>query len=36
MAHAWSGGNAAEQYADPGGPDETAAMYGFFTNHPAP
>jgi poly(hydroxyalkanoate) depolymerase family esterase len=36
MGHAWSGGNAAEQYADPAGPDETAAMYDFFTNHPAP
>jgi poly(hydroxyalkanoate) depolymerase family esterase len=36
MGHAWSGGNAAEQYADPAGPGETAAMYDFFTNHPAP
>jgi poly(hydroxyalkanoate) depolymerase family esterase len=36
MAHAWSGGNAAESYADPGGPNESAAMYEFFTSHPAP
>jgi poly(hydroxyalkanoate) depolymerase family esterase len=36
MTHAWSGGNAAEQYADASGPDETAAMYAFFMAHPAP
>jgi poly(hydroxyalkanoate) depolymerase family esterase len=34
MGHAWSGGNGSQQYADPAGPDETAAMYGFFLNHP--
>jgi poly(3-hydroxybutyrate) depolymerase len=36
MNHAWSGGNSSEQYADPSGPDETAAMYAFFANHPMP
>jgi poly(hydroxyalkanoate) depolymerase family esterase len=36
MKHAWSGGNPAESYADPSGPDETAAMYAFFASHPAP
>jgi poly(hydroxyalkanoate) depolymerase family esterase len=36
MGHAWSGGNPAESYADPSGPDETAAMYAFFMNHPMP
>jgi poly(3-hydroxybutyrate) depolymerase len=35
MAHAWSGGCSCEQYADPSGPDETVAMYGFMS-HPAP
>jgi poly(3-hydroxybutyrate) depolymerase len=35
MKHAWSGGNPAQQYADPAGPDETAAMYAFFMSHPA-
>jgi poly(hydroxyalkanoate) depolymerase family esterase len=34
MSHAWSGGDASQQYSDPGGPDETAAMYAFFTSHP--
>ncbi|HWE10686.1 MAG TPA: PHB depolymerase family esterase [Solirubrobacteraceae bacterium] len=34
MGHAWSGGSSSEQYADPSGPDETAAMYAFFTAHP--
>jgi poly(hydroxyalkanoate) depolymerase family esterase len=34
MSHAWSGGSSSEQYADPGGPDETGAMYAFFMNHP--
>jgi poly(hydroxyalkanoate) depolymerase family esterase len=34
MGHAWSGGNPAQSYADPSGPDETAAMYAFFVNHP--
>jgi len=35
MGHAWSGGNSAESYADPGGPNESAAMYDFFASHPA-
>jgi poly(hydroxyalkanoate) depolymerase family esterase len=34
MAHAWSGGDAAEQYSDPKGPDESTAMYEFFMSHP--
>jgi poly(hydroxyalkanoate) depolymerase family esterase len=34
MGHAWSGGNSSQQYADPAGPDETAAMYAFFVQHP--
>jgi poly(hydroxyalkanoate) depolymerase family esterase len=36
MGHAWSGGSTSEPYADPSGPDETAAMYAFFVNHPMP
>ena len=36
MTHAWSGGCGCEQYSDPQGPDETAAMYAFFVNHPMP
>jgi poly(hydroxyalkanoate) depolymerase family esterase len=36
MNHAWSGGSSTQQYADPSGPDETAAMYAFFANHPMP
>jgi poly(hydroxyalkanoate) depolymerase family esterase len=36
MAHAWSGGCSCESFADPTGPDETAAMYAFFMSHPAP
>jgi poly(hydroxyalkanoate) depolymerase family esterase len=36
MGHAWSGGDPAESYADPAGPDESAAMYDFFMLHPAP
>jgi poly(hydroxyalkanoate) depolymerase family esterase len=36
MGHAWSGGCSCAQYADPAGPNETAAMYGFFMNHPLP
>jgi poly(hydroxyalkanoate) depolymerase family esterase len=36
MTHAWSGGDASQSFSDPSGPDETAAMYGFFVNHPAP
>jgi poly(hydroxyalkanoate) depolymerase family esterase len=35
MNHAWSGGSSSEQYADPSGPSETAAMYAFFSNHSA-
>jgi poly(hydroxyalkanoate) depolymerase family esterase len=34
MSHAWSGGCSCEQYSDPQGPDETAAMYDFFARHP--
>jgi poly(hydroxyalkanoate) depolymerase family esterase len=36
MGHAWSGGNPAQSYADPAGPNESAAMYDFFVSHPAP
>jgi poly(hydroxyalkanoate) depolymerase family esterase len=36
MKHAWSGGDPSQSYADPSGPDETAAMYAFFLSHPAP
>jgi poly(hydroxyalkanoate) depolymerase family esterase len=36
MNHAWSGGDPAQPYSDPAGPDETAAMYAFFESHPAP
>jgi poly(hydroxyalkanoate) depolymerase family esterase len=36
MAHAWSGGCSCQKFADPSGPDETAAMYDFFMSHPAP
>jgi poly(3-hydroxybutyrate) depolymerase len=36
MNHAWSGGSSTEPYADPSGPNETAAMYAFFASHPAP
>jgi poly(hydroxyalkanoate) depolymerase family esterase len=36
MGHAWSGGCGCAQYADPSGPDETAAMYDFFVKHPMP
>jgi poly(hydroxyalkanoate) depolymerase family esterase len=35
MNHAWSGGSSSEQYSDPSGPSETAAMYAFFSSHPA-
>jgi poly(hydroxyalkanoate) depolymerase family esterase len=35
MAHAWSGGCSCESYADPGGPDETAAMWAFFVSQSA-
>jgi poly(hydroxyalkanoate) depolymerase family esterase len=36
MGHAWSGGDPAQPFSDPKGPDETAAMYEFFASHPAP
>ena len=36
MSHAWSGGCSCEPFSDPKGPDETAAMYAFFTAHPMP
>jgi poly(3-hydroxybutyrate) depolymerase len=36
MGHAWSGGCSCQSYADPQGPDETAAMYAFFAQHPLP
>jgi poly(hydroxyalkanoate) depolymerase family esterase len=36
MGHAWSGGCSCARYADPAGPDETGAMYAFFTAHPMP
>jgi poly(hydroxyalkanoate) depolymerase family esterase len=36
MNHAWSGGSSTEQYADPSGPSETAAMWAFFSSHPLP
>jgi poly(3-hydroxybutyrate) depolymerase len=36
MNHDWSGGSSTEPYADPSGPNETAAMYAFFSSHPAP
>jgi poly(3-hydroxybutyrate) depolymerase len=36
MRHAWSGGDPAVSYADPTGPNESAAMYDFFMSHPAP
>ena len=36
MGHAWSGGCSCTAYSDPAGPDETAAMYDFFTSHPMP
>jgi poly(hydroxyalkanoate) depolymerase family esterase len=35
MTHAWSGGDPSQQFSDPSGPDETAAMYAFFLSHPA-
>ena len=34
MDHAWSGGSSSQSYSDPSGPNETAAMYAFFTGHP--
>jgi poly(hydroxyalkanoate) depolymerase family esterase len=36
MDHCWSGGSATQQYSDPSGPDETGAMFAFFSSHPAP
>jgi poly(hydroxyalkanoate) depolymerase family esterase len=36
MNHAWSGGSSSEQYSDPSGPSETAAMWAFFSSHPGP
>jgi poly(hydroxyalkanoate) depolymerase family esterase len=36
MNHAWSGGPSSQQYSDPSGPSETAAMWTFFSNHPMP
>jgi poly(hydroxyalkanoate) depolymerase family esterase len=36
MKHAWSGGDASQAFSDPSGPDETAAMYAFFSSHPSP
>jgi poly(hydroxyalkanoate) depolymerase family esterase len=36
MAHAWSGGDASQQYSDASGPSASAAMYDFFMSHPAP
>jgi poly(hydroxyalkanoate) depolymerase family esterase len=36
MNHAWSGGCACQQYADPSGPNESLAMYDFFLHHPKP
>jgi poly(hydroxyalkanoate) depolymerase family esterase len=36
MGHAWSGGNSSQQYSYPSGPNETDAMWTFFSNHPHP
>jgi poly(3-hydroxybutyrate) depolymerase len=36
MGHAWSGGCSCKPFADRQGPDETAAMYAFFAEHPMP
>ena len=36
MGHAWSGGCSCQSFADPQGPDATAAMYAFFAEHPMP
>lgn len=33
LGHAWSGGDAAFAYAEPGGPDATALMFDFFGRH---
>jgi poly(hydroxyalkanoate) depolymerase family esterase len=36
MNHAWSDGNSTQLYADPSGPNETDAMYSFFSSHSLP
>lgn len=36
MGHAWGGGCTCQAFADPNGPDETAAMWSFFAAHPKP
>lgn len=33
LGHAWSGGNSAEPYNDPAGPDATELMWQFFARH---
>jgi poly(hydroxyalkanoate) depolymerase family esterase len=36
MDHAWSGGSGTQKYSDPSGPNESAAMFDFFSSHPLP
>ena len=36
MGHSWSGGCSCQPFSDPQGPDETAAMFAFFAEHPLP